>query len=90
MTHASPAGVYAHTANRDWENDAIIMKDGVDPTICRDIAYQLINEDIGKQLKVSAKDSSFTFFIFLLIANSIKILLECSTSVPSGGIIEHI
>ncbi|KRT84627.1 hypothetical protein AMK59_891 [Oryctes borbonicus] len=47
VTHASPAGVYAHTADRDWESDA----DDV-PANCKDIAYQLIYDDIGSKLNV--------------------------------------
>jgi len=53
ITHASPAGAYAHTSNRDWENDKSI------PTSCReqggnvdDIAYQLIHGETGKNFKV--------------------------------------
>lgn len=53
ITDASPAGVYANTACRDWQyNDAI-------PSACRalnvtinDIAHQLIYNDAGKNLKV--------------------------------------
>jgi alkaline phosphatase len=50
-THATPAGAYAHVAHRDWENDAVM------PTItrdagCRDIAYQLINEQPGQSFNV--------------------------------------
>ncbi|KAK3599101.1 hypothetical protein CHS0354_016358 [Potamilus streckersoni] len=45
ITHASPAALYAHTAERDWEGDADM--EGVDGD-CKDIAYQLIydNADI--------------------------------------------
>jgi alkaline phosphatase len=51
VTHASPAGVYAHVAFRDWENDNDIR------TTCnssnfRDIAHQLLHEQVGKNLKV--------------------------------------
>ncbi|GJQ75432.1 hypothetical protein Trydic_g12740 [Trypoxylus dichotomus] len=47
VTHASPAGVYAHTADRDWESDS----DNVPPK-CKDIAYQLIHDYIGSNLNV--------------------------------------
>lgn len=43
ITHASPGGTYAHTADRDWEADAHVVKDGWDPEQCEDIASQLVN-----------------------------------------------
>lgn len=53
VTHASPSGVYAHTANRDWESDTDVndhcAANEVKPV---DIATQLIHGDIGKKLKV--------------------------------------
>lgn len=52
VTHASPAGVYAHTANRNWENDGEILKDGEDPEQCPDIAQQLIYGSVGRNLNV--------------------------------------
>ncbi|KAM7361713.1 alkaline phosphatase 5 [Cochliomyia hominivorax] len=50
ITHASPGGVYAHIAHRDWENDQEVnvncgINSGVD-----DIAYQLIKGEIGSKL----------------------------------------
>ncbi|GJQ80046.1 hypothetical protein Trydic_g19334 [Trypoxylus dichotomus] len=45
VTHASPAGVYAHIAHRDWES--------VTPNpACRDIAFQLVHGETGKNLNV--------------------------------------
>lgn len=46
VQHASPAGTYAHTVNRDWYSDsdmpAEALKEG-----CQDIATQLVsNMDI--------------------------------------------
>lgn len=52
VTHASPAGVYAHTANRDWENDAAVAAAGCDPLRTPDIARQLIEDPVGGALKV--------------------------------------
>ncbi|KAL1404010.1 hypothetical protein pipiens_005484 [Culex pipiens pipiens] len=52
VTHASPAGVYAHTANRDWENDYMIAEEGCDPNELDDIAEQLVHGETGKRLKV--------------------------------------
>lgn len=53
MTHASPAGVYAHTANRNWESNQELLNEGGDPKYCTDIAKQLIHGTVGKKLKVS-------------------------------------
>ncbi|KAJ8956587.1 hypothetical protein NQ314_006673 [Rhamnusium bicolor] len=53
VTHASPAGVYAHTANRQWESDTGVLKSGLDPSICEDIAHQLIFGDTGRNLQVA-------------------------------------
>merc|ERR1719153_776292 len=47
LTGASPAGTYAHSANRDWENDQ-----GTPPE-CEDIASQLVHGDVGRGLKVA-------------------------------------
>lgn len=52
VTHASPAGVYAHTANRDWESDADVLSSGADPEICTDIASQLIYGETGENVDV--------------------------------------
>ncbi|CAD7013467.1 membrane-bound alkaline phosphatase [Ceratitis capitata] len=53
VTHASPAGVYAHTANRDWENDAKVYQNGgCSAKDNVDIARQLVEWDVGKKLKV--------------------------------------
>ncbi|XP_030751322.1 membrane-bound alkaline phosphatase-like [Sitophilus oryzae] len=52
VTHASPAGVYAHTANRHWESDADVVKDKADPNKCEDIAHQLVYGKTGQKLNV--------------------------------------
>lgn len=52
VTHASPAGVYAHAANRNWENDAEVLKTNNDPNICTDIATQLVYGSVGRKLNV--------------------------------------
>ncbi|XP_063237764.1 membrane-bound alkaline phosphatase-like [Bacillus rossius redtenbacheri] len=52
VTHASPAGAYAHTANRDWESDAEVARDGVDPARCPDIAQQLVRSSPGHNFEV--------------------------------------
>ncbi|XP_005176705.2 membrane-bound alkaline phosphatase [Musca domestica] len=52
VTHASPAGVYAHTASRSWEYDGEIVKDKCSPEINVDIARQLVEWPVGKELRV--------------------------------------
>jgi alkaline phosphatase len=52
VTHASPAGVYAHTAERDWESDNDVIAFNYDPFSCRDTAWQLVHGDTGKNLNV--------------------------------------
>ncbi|KAK7082385.1 hypothetical protein SK128_001271 [Halocaridina rubra] len=52
VTHATPAGAYAHIAERDWEDDDAVTIDGEDPNFCDDIAEQLILNDPGKNFKV--------------------------------------
>ena len=52
VTHASPAGTYAHIADRDWESDAAIKSDGLDPAQCDDIAKQLITKQPGMNVNV--------------------------------------
>ncbi|ALC41458.1 CG1809 [Drosophila busckii] len=52
VTHASPAGVYAHIADRNWENDMEVAAGGCDPEQTLDIARQLVEWPTGQQLKV--------------------------------------
>lgn len=51
VTHASPAGIYAHIANRDWEADANVAID-CNAADTDDIARQLIRGVTGKGLRV--------------------------------------
>lgn len=53
VTHASPSGVYAHTAQRDWENDQEIRDSNCDPLKVQDIAQQLVYSDVGRHLQVA-------------------------------------
>lgn len=52
ITHASPAGVYAHIGHRDWENDYEMEISKCNSTIFDDIAEQLIYNTEGQNLKV--------------------------------------
>lgn len=51
ITHASPAGAFAHTANRDWESDTDMLQ-FPDSINCTDIATQLIRGETGKNFNV--------------------------------------
>lgn len=50
VTHATPAALYAHTNNRDWECDSEIPKQYQDCT--KDIARQLVEDAPGSNMKV--------------------------------------
>lgn len=52
VTHASPAGVYAATSNRDWEDDWEVNNHGCSTETTDDIAEQLIHGTVGSRLKV--------------------------------------
>lgn len=52
VTHASPAGVYAHIADRNWENDMEVAQGNCNPEETIDIARQLVEWTVGKNLKV--------------------------------------
>ncbi|KAJ8686614.1 hypothetical protein QAD02_022408 [Eretmocerus hayati] len=50
VTHATPAPLYAHGANRKWESDGTMPKNATSK--CKDIARQLIENEPGKSIKV--------------------------------------
>ncbi|XP_035443527.2 membrane-bound alkaline phosphatase isoform X1 [Spodoptera frugiperda] len=52
ITHASPAGVYAKVADRNWEHNQAVENDGFDTDKCPDIALQLVHKHPGNKLKV--------------------------------------
>ncbi|KAJ6643700.1 Membrane-bound alkaline phosphatase, partial [Pseudolycoriella hygida] len=52
VTHASPAGTFAHVANRNYECDADVLNYKQDPVECEDIASQLINGQTGRNFNV--------------------------------------
>lgn len=52
VTHASPAGVYAHVADRNWEHDGMITKDKCSNELNTDIARQLLEWPVGRDLRV--------------------------------------
>ncbi|KAH8339007.1 hypothetical protein KR074_000508 [Drosophila pseudoananassae] len=52
VTHASPAGVYAHVAERNWEHDGEIVSSGCSAEENTDIARQLVEWPVGQELRV--------------------------------------
>lgn len=52
VTHASPAGVYGHIANRIWECDTDVLHSNYSPELCDDIANQLVNGETGQNLNL--------------------------------------
>lgn len=62
VTHASPAGAYAHTSNRNWECDSDVVSSGQDPEQCRDIAYQLVFGETGENINVVLGGGRGKFF----------------------------
>jgi alkaline phosphatase len=54
LTHATPAGTYAHVSARDWESDADIAEMLPDAhRRCKDIAAQLIDFPYGDGIEVA-------------------------------------
>jgi alkaline phosphatase len=51
ITHATPGATFAHTVNRNWENDAVVARDNGAP--CPDIARQLIEWPHGDGFEVA-------------------------------------
>lgn len=51
ITHATPAAAYAHSANRDWENDKQLGDQAGKG--CKDIADQLVNWAAGDGMEVA-------------------------------------
>lgn len=51
LTHATPASVFAHSPERDWESDRY-LPDADRALGCGDIAYQLTHFDVGGGLDV--------------------------------------
>ncbi|XP_017054441.1 membrane-bound alkaline phosphatase-like [Drosophila ficusphila] len=52
LTHASPSGAYAKTANRMWECDTDVTSYGVDSSECIDMATQLVTQTPGKNFEI--------------------------------------
>lgn len=52
VTHASPAGVYAHISERGWENNDEVKDSECKQKYVDDVAKQMIFGDVGPKLKV--------------------------------------
>ena len=52
LTHATPAAVYAHSADRNWEADSAMMN-AAKAAGCRDIASQLIDFSHGDGIDIA-------------------------------------
>ncbi len=52
ITHATPAATYAHTPERNWENDSELTEANK-AAGCRDIAQQLIDFNLGNGIEVA-------------------------------------
>jgi alkaline phosphatase len=52
LTHATPAAVYSHSPDRDWERDTNLTEEAI-ANGCRDIARQLIEFSDGDGLEVA-------------------------------------
>uniref|UniRef100_A0A182N3F7 Alkaline phosphatase n=1 Tax=Anopheles dirus TaxID=7168 RepID=A0A182N3F7_9DIPT len=52
ITHATPAGAYASTANRYWENDVEVESNDCDPARVEDIAEQLVGTETARRFNV--------------------------------------
>jgi alkaline phosphatase len=52
LTHATPAAVYSHSPDRDWENDADLPAEAKENG-CRDIAQQILDTLDGDGLEVA-------------------------------------
>ncbi len=61
ITDATPATVYAHASERDWESDGV-LSDTAWQLGCRDIAFQLVNFSYGDGLDVVLGGGRREFF----------------------------
>ena len=55
MTHASPSPTYAHAADRGWEADSDLPDDAIG--VCKDIAAQLIDNELNEEIRVRTTSS---------------------------------
>lgn len=61
ITHATPAGLYANTAERNWETNVEVIASSCDDHQIDDIAEQLVHGKIGSKFKVILGGGSRNF-----------------------------
>jgi alkaline phosphatase len=61
ITHATPATVYAHSAERDWESDAFLTDEQIEQG-CGDIARQLVEFDAGGGFDIALGGGARAFY----------------------------
>jgi alkaline phosphatase len=61
ITHATPATVYAHSSERDWESDAFMTDEQVERG-CGDIARQLVEFDAGGGFDIALGGGARAFY----------------------------
>ena len=96
LTHATPASLYAHSADRDWEADANLASQA-DPSQCnRDIAAQLVYSDIGRKIKVrnllrTKKSVQFNVgnFLLLVVVNKNRIFFSSRSLLVVAVVISY-
>uniref|UniRef100_A0A1I8PG67 alkaline phosphatase n=1 Tax=Stomoxys calcitrans TaxID=35570 RepID=A0A1I8PG67_STOCA len=72
VTHASPAGVYAHTADRHWEADSDIEEYCGKDHGLPDLAHQLVHGGVGSQLKLMMGGGKSNFLDGKLYENGLR------------------
>ncbi len=60
LTHATPAAVYAHSAERIWESDLMMPNEAIEEG-CQDIARQFVEFDIGDGIEIALAGGSQHF-----------------------------
>lgn len=61
ITHATPATIYAHSSERDWESDAFLSDEHIAQG-CGDIARQLVNFDVGGGFDIALGGGARAFY----------------------------
>lgn len=72
ITHATPAGTYAKTPNRDWECDSDVPEPF--KVFVKDIARQLVEDSPGNQFKVSFSENKMRLYKHLQSLKSVNTL----------------
>ena len=76
VTHASPAGAYAHVPERDWEDDGV-MPDNALKAGCKDIAWQMVH---GTEIDVSTRHPDLIIVYIIRTLLRVEIMQKYQTS----------